>query len=81
MQRVAVAAYDVFGCRHLDLKFGIVGRQLVAAVRRFDQIQGFSVGRVQPTDDLFGQNDAKRVTKFADLEFDQDRPSCKLLLL
>ena len=40
MQGVAVATDDLFGLRHLPLKSGIVGSQLVAAVWRFDQEQG-----------------------------------------
>lgn len=80
VERVAIAVHDLFGLRQLLSKGRIVGRQLVTAVWPFVQVQRFPVLRTKAIDDLLGQDDAERVAKFADFEFDYEAPPSLLLL-
>src|SRR6266496_3014743 len=70
MQRIAVAANDVLGLRHLFLERGIVRREPIATVRSLDQKQQFTVAGMQTVDSLFRQANTERVAEFADLQFD-----------
>jgi hypothetical protein len=67
MQRVAVAVHDVLRFRHPFLEAGIVGSELVASIRSFDQEQSFAIRGVQTADYFLGQYDPKRVPELAHL--------------
>lgn len=81
MQRVAIAPDDLFGFRHFPFKDGIVRRQPVATIRCFDQEQRLSIFRVQAVDNILRQNDAERIAKFADLEFDHEESSNVIIIV
>src|SRR6202140_2207966 len=73
---VAIAAHDFFRLRHFLLERRIVRGEPVIAVPRLDKKKSLPVAGLQAVDHFFRQNDAQRVAKFTNLEFNHGAPLC-----
>jgi hypothetical protein len=70
VERIPIAPDYVLGLPHFFFEFGVVRRELIGAIGRFDQKQTLSVARAEPFDDLLWQHYSERIAKSSNLQFE-----------
>src|ERR1700723_2655166 len=68
VQAVTVAPDDLLGLLHFLLERRIGWRQLIGAIRAFDQKQPIAIARAQTADRLLGQHHAERIANLTNLQ-------------